>query len=111
MPIFDADDIVNCSHISRVIQQCGSENLDVLAFNYNKISQEGSVLSDHTVFAETQILDGQSFVLKAFHNNITGHMGYDLCPSKGDRSVYRMTDTIRIDIFNQEYEKTLREGF
>lgn len=72
----DADDIVNCSHISRVIQQCGSENLDVLAFNYNKISQEGSVLSDHTVFAETQILDGQSFVLKAFHNNITGHMGY-----------------------------------
>lgn len=29
----------------------------------------------------------------------------DLCPSKGDRSVYRMTDTIRIDIFNQEYDK------
>lgn len=31
----------------------------------------------------------------------------DLCPSKGDRSVYRTTDTIRIDIFNQKYDKII----
>ena len=29
----------------------------------------------------------------------------DLCPSKGDRSVYRTTDTVIIDIFNRNYDK------
>lgn len=29
----------------------------------------------------------------------------DLCPSKGDRSVYRTTDTVLIDIFSQKYDK------
>ena len=29
----------------------------------------------------------------------------DLCPSKGDRSVYRTTDTIHINIFNPYYER------
>ena len=28
----------------------------------------------------------------------------DLCPSKGDRSVYRTTDTVTIDIFNLNYD-------
>jgi len=29
----------------------------------------------------------------------------DLCPSKGDRAVYRTTDTIQINIFNTDYDK------
>lgn len=29
----------------------------------------------------------------------------NLCPSKGDRAVYRTTDTVRINIFNTDYDK------
>lgn len=29
----------------------------------------------------------------------------DLCPSKGDRSVYRTTDTVLVNILSQEYDK------
>ncbi len=85
----DADDIVNSTCISKAIRRCDTENLDVIAFNYNKIDLEGRVLSNHTVFAETPALDGQSFVLEALHNNITGHMGYVW------RFLYR-TDYLRV---------------
>ena len=29
----------------------------------------------------------------------------DLCPSKGDRAVYRTTDTVTVDIFNPNYDR------
>lgn len=35
----------------------------------------------------------------------------DLCPSKGDRAVYRTTDTVTINIFNPSYDKiVLKRG-
>ena len=46
-----------------------------------------------------------SEVAREFRGFNTITYNEDLCPSKGDRSVYRTTDTVAIDIFNPNFDK------
>ena len=58
-----------------------------VGYRYNKLKYS----EDKPVFKGVDIVN---------YNN-------DLCPSKGDRSVYRTTDTVTINIFNTEYNRII----
>lgn len=84
----DADDMVKGDYVEKALRRCVFDGLDVLAFNYCKINLKDEVLSRHLVFSEMPVQDGPTFASKAFHSDITRHMGYVW------RFIYR-TDFIR----------------
>lgn len=72
----DADDMIKGSMVEEAVRNCLCHELDILAFNFDKVDQDGDVKSKHLVFTEMPVLDGRNFASKAFRGGITGHMGY-----------------------------------
>ena len=72
----DADDLVRKEGLSNAVEKADKEGLDVLCFNYERVNDEGKVLSCPRVFDEVPARDGYSFAKVAFNGGIVWHMGY-----------------------------------
>lgn len=71
----DSDDLVTVHNLSSLMQRVMDQDLDVLCFNYRRVDEKMSVLSEHVVFDESSIQDGYSFVKTIFGKDIIYHMG------------------------------------
>lgn len=72
----DADDMVRKDGAVKVLEKVVAEDLDVLCFNYERVNDEGDVLSRKMVFEDVTMQDGYSFAKVAFNGGIVWHMGY-----------------------------------
>lgn len=84
----DSDDFVSSGSIPEVVRACEDNNLDVMAFNYRETDENGIPTVESTIFSQTCVYDGVSFIKKVFGNSIVYHLGYVI------RFIYR-TEYIR----------------
>ena len=72
----DSDDMVRKEGLANAVEKADKEGLDVLCFNYERVNDEGKVLSCPRVFDEVPARDGYTFAKVAFNGGIVWHMGY-----------------------------------
>ena len=72
----DADDTIVSNKVKELVEQADSNELDVLAFNYEDLDESRAVLNRPRVFGNTKVLDGLCFVEELFGDSIVFHMGY-----------------------------------
>lgn len=72
----DSDDFVSPEFIPEMIQLCVQNELDVLAFNYRDVDENGVRLKDTKVFEQSSVMDGIAFVKHQFGDNFVYHAGY-----------------------------------
>ena len=72
----DADDMVRKEGVANAVEKADKEGLDVLCFNYERVNDEGEVLSCPKVFDEVSARDGYAFAKTAFNGGIVNHMGF-----------------------------------
>jgi glycosyltransferase involved in cell wall biosynthesis len=72
----DSDDYIENYQISRLINLCISNKLDVLLFNYQRVDDMRYIIEDGTVFKDEKKLTGNEFVKKTFGSNFIYHLGY-----------------------------------
>lgn len=72
----DADDRIRKEGLEKAVEKAVDEKLDVLGFNYERVNDEGEVLSKQMVFEDITTRDGYSFAKVAFNGGIVNHMGF-----------------------------------
>lgn len=72
----DSDDYVDTTHLSEMIELCKMNHLDVLAFNYREVYENGTLKSTSEVFPMTRVMSGIDFVKAVFGDSFVYHLGY-----------------------------------
>lgn len=72
----DSDDTIVSGQLVRIVDNVVSEDLDILAFNFNNLDADGSLLKTYTVFNNSDIMSGKTFVRKYFAHNFGANIGF-----------------------------------
>lgn len=72
----DSDDYIENYQISRLMNLCISNELDVLFFNYQRVDDMRNIIENGTVFEDEEVLTGNKFINKVFGNSFIYHLGY-----------------------------------
>lgn len=72
----DVDDTIVPDAVSSLLEKSLIEKLDVLGFNYNDLSADGSLLRQYKVFENIECSDGLGMMKKAFGKNLANNIGY-----------------------------------
>ena len=76
--IIGQDDFIEPNSAIRLLQICELENLDVLAFNYNRVDSKGNLLVSDRPFVDTDRQEGRTFIKSYFYNNFCIYLlGYE----------------------------------
>lgn len=76
--IIGQDDWIEENCLGRLIEKCEHEELDVLAFNYKRVDESENELHSATVFGETAVIKGDTFIEENFRNNFVHYLlGYE----------------------------------
>jgi glycosyltransferase involved in cell wall biosynthesis len=76
--IIGQDDWIEENCLSRLIEKCEHEELDVLAFNYKRVDESENELHSATVFGKTAVMKGDTFIEENFRNNFVHYLlGYE----------------------------------
>lgn len=71
------DDTIELHSSIKLLHLCEKYNLDVIAFNYNKINSLDNLLESCKIFSNTNIQDGRTYVRSYFYNDLCYYLlGY-----------------------------------
>lgn len=76
--IIGQDDTIEPNSTVKLLQICELENLDVLAFNYNRVDSKGNLLASDRPFVDTKKQDGRTFIKSYFYDTFCIYLlGYE----------------------------------
>lgn len=76
--IIGQDDTIEPNSTVKLLQICELENLDVLAFNYNRVDSKGNLLASDRPFVDTKKQDGRTFIKSYFYDTFCLYLlGYE----------------------------------
>lgn len=72
------DDWIEPDSIKKIIEKCESDNLDILVFNYKRVSESEELLSSQKVFHDTSVMKGRDFINNNFSDTFQHYLlGYE----------------------------------
>jgi glycosyltransferase involved in cell wall biosynthesis len=73
----DQDDRVEPDSMGFLLQEVESQKLDLLLFNFRRMSQTGKVIASPKIFENTDVMDGVSFLRRYFPDDFDNYLlGY-----------------------------------
>ncbi len=72
----DSDDSVCSENVQSLLDVAIRGHLDVLAFNFNDLNDDGTVLKRNAIFKDTQVYKGVDFVKNIFGEDLSNHIGF-----------------------------------
>lgn len=72
----DADDSIVSSSVIELLKFAEKNQLDVLAFNFNDLNEDGTVLKRNAIFKDTHVFKGVDFVKNIFGEDLSNHIGF-----------------------------------
>ena len=76
--IIGQDDTIEPKSAAKLLDICETEHLDVLAFNYKRISSNGDLITKDRPFIETRKQDGKLFIRSYFYDTFCIYLlGYE----------------------------------
>lgn len=72
----DSDDSIVSSSVVEFLKQAEKEQLDVLAFNFNDLNEDGSILKKGRLFDNSSAQSGVDFVKNTFGDFLTNYIGF-----------------------------------
>lgn len=72
----DSDDKIKSENISLIYRHLNEELLEIILFNYKRISETGVELEEENVFDNSDILSGKDFIDIHMGNVFVYHLGY-----------------------------------
>ena len=76
--IIGQDDTIEPKSAAKLLDICETEHLDVLAFNYKRISSNGDLITKDQPFIETRKQDGKLFIRSYFYDTFCIYLlGYE----------------------------------
>lgn len=92
----DSDDLIKTDKISTLYKYLKNDAIDVLLFNYQRVSQKGIVLQECVVFVDSEVLSGVEYVENYFGDSFVYHLGYVW------RCIYRTDYLLKNSLFFPE---------
>lgn len=72
----DSDDAVVSNNVVPLLEQAEKNDLDVLAFNFDRLNEDHKLISEARVFCNSFVLDGISFVKQVLGDMLYVNIGY-----------------------------------
>lgn len=72
----DSDDSVCSQSVQSLLHIAEKNDLEVLAFNYSDLNEDGSVIKNSTFFKDTETANGVEFIKNVFGTYLVDHIGY-----------------------------------
>lgn len=72
----DSDDSVCSQSVQTLLNIAEKKDLEILAFNYRDLNEDGSVIKNSTFFKDTETTNGVEFIKNVFGTYLVDHIGY-----------------------------------
>lgn len=72
----DSDDMIKQDSLKTLLSICENMDLDVLMFNFDRVTTDGIFHENVKVFSESQLMDGYKFSNTMFGSELIYHLGY-----------------------------------